>query len=89
MIKAGSAQSSPYSFSLGGMTNPYQQTYGTNTFYTQIWKSGAITNKFYTNYAAGIIYTDPTSNNALSIKFTPTLTPDYQLKYGFKNIARI
>lgn len=34
MIKATSAQSNPYSFSLGGMTNPYQNFYGTNTFYT-------------------------------------------------------
>ena len=23
------------------------------------------------------------------INFTPTLTPDYQLKYGFNNIAKI
>lgn len=34
MIKAGSAQASSYSFSLGGMTNPDQYSYGTNTFYT-------------------------------------------------------
>jgi hypothetical protein len=25
----------------------------------------------------------------LAITFTPTLTPDYQLKYGFNNIAKI
>jgi hypothetical protein len=29
------------------------------------------------------------SGNDLNITFTPTLTPDYQLKYGFSNIARI
>lgn len=34
MIKATSSQVSPYSFSLGGMTNPYQNYYGPNTFYT-------------------------------------------------------
>jgi hypothetical protein len=33
MIKVGSAQAS-YTFKLGGMTNPYQQFYGSNTFYT-------------------------------------------------------
>ena len=33
MIRAASSQSS-YSFQLGGMTNPYQQYYGTNTFYS-------------------------------------------------------
>jgi hypothetical protein len=34
LIKAGSSQSGSYSFQLGGMTNPYQNTYGGNTFYT-------------------------------------------------------
>ena len=88
MIKAGSVQSG-YSFELGNMTNPYQYTYGTNTFYTQIWKNGRITNKFYTNYNAAVITSDPISGEPLNISFTPTLTPDYQLKYGFNNIAKI
>ena len=91
MIKATSSQSSSYSFKLGGMTNPYQQDYGTNTFYTEVWRgsSGTIHTKFYTNYNVAHITVDPTSGNTLSISFTPTLTPDYQLKYGFNNIARI
>lgn len=89
MIKATSAQTNPYSFSLGGMTNPYQYYYGTNTFYTEIWQSGTIAARFYTAYSASTITTDPTSGNELLITFTPTLTPNYQLKYGFNNIARI
>lgn len=89
MIKATSAQSSSYTFKLGGMTNPYQRYYGTNTFYTEIWSSGSIYRKFYTSYTASTITTDPLTSNPLSISFTPTLTPDYQLKYGFNNIAKI
>ena len=34
MIKTTSARASSYTFKLGGMTNPYQQDYGTNTFYS-------------------------------------------------------
>ncbi len=89
MIRAGSDQSGSYTFSLGGMTNPYQNYYGTNTFYCQVWKSGSIYRKFYSGYGATTITVDPTSGEDLSITFTPTLTPDYQLKYGFNNIARI
>ena len=43
------------------------------------------TNSYWTTH----ITTDPTSSEPLTITFTPTLTPDYQLKYGFNNIARI
>lgn len=89
MIKTAAAQSGSYSFQLGGMTNPYQYYYGTNTFYTELWKSGSITNKFYTGYNAATITTDPTSSQQLLITFTPTKTPNYQLKYGFENIARV
>ena len=89
MIKATSAQSGTYTFRLGGMTNPYQRYYGANTFYTQVWSGGSITRSFYSNYAASTITTDPTTSAPLSISFTPTLTPNYQLKYGFNNIARI
>ena len=90
MIKATSAQSGSYTFKLGGMTNPYQRYYGSYTFYTEVWTvSGTLTRRFYTNYAAGTITSDPTTGNPLAITFTPTLTPDYQLKYGFNNIARI
>ena len=89
MIKASSSQSS-YSFKLGGMTNPYRYYYGTQTFHTEIWRAaGSIYVKFYTNYNAATITTDPTTNNPLNITFTPTLTPNYQLKYSFNNIARI
>lgn len=38
---------------------------------------------------ASTITTDPTSNSSLSITFTPTLTPNYHLKYGFPNIAKV
>lgn len=91
IIKANVTISSPYSFTLTGMNNPYQITYGTYTFLTYIWKSGSITNVFYTNYAATLITTDPTSSTALSISFTPTLTTGYGyfLKYSFSNIALI
>ena len=89
MIKATSAQSGSYTFKLGGMTNPYQQFYGSWTFYTQIWSGGIITSALYTDYAASTITTDPTTSTPLTITFTPTLTPNYQLKYSFNNIARI
>ena len=34
IIKTNITYASSFSFSLSGMTNPYQNTYGTNTFYT-------------------------------------------------------
>lgn len=34
IIKSNTTYASTYTFSLSGMTNPYQNTYGTNTFYT-------------------------------------------------------
>ena len=90
MIRSASTHTSSYNFRLGGMTNPYQKSYGSNTFYTEIWRiSGTIAAKFYTNYDAATITIDPVTGNPLEISFTPTLTPDYQLKYGFNNIARV
>lgn len=44
---------------------------------------------FQTQYTVPYIVTDPTTSNALSISFTPTLTPNYQLSYGFDNIAKV
>ena len=88
MIKATAGQSGSYTYTLGNMTNPYQNTYGTSTFYTEIWNVN-ITARFYTSYQASTLVYDPTSSAPLSILFTPTLTPNYQLKYGFNNIARI
>ena len=44
---------------------------------------------FHTNYVASTITSDPTTGNALKITFAPTLTPNYELKYGFNNIANI
>jgi len=32
---------------------------------------------------------DSNTGSSNTISFTPTLTPNYQLKYGFKNIAKI
>jgi hypothetical protein len=89
IIKVITAQSSPYSFTLTGMTNLYQ--YKGSNLYTEIWRvsTGTISNRFYTQYTVGIIYSDPVSANPLTIVFTPTLTPNYQLKYGFQNIAKI
>lgn len=88
IIKATSAQSS-YNFVLGGMTNLYK--YQGDKLYTEVWKvaTGTISNIFYTSYTVGTIVTDPVSNNPLAITFETTLTPDYQLSYGFNNIARI
>jgi len=89
MIKATAAQSSSYTFSMGGMTNPYQNFYGSYTFYTEIWSGATITAKFYTDYQATTLFYDPTSSQPLTISFTPTLTPNYELKYSFSNIAKI
>ena len=88
MIKATTAQNGTYTFRLGGMTNPYQRTYGPNTFSTQIWSGGNITRSFYSDYTINGITTDSTTGDPLSIIFTPTLAP-YQLKYGFNNIVRL
>lgn len=89
MIKATVAQSGSYTFRLGGMTNPYQNYYGNYTFNTEIWRGGNVTNKFYSDYSASILQYDSNTGSANVINFTPTLTPNYQLKYGFKNIAKI
>ena len=89
IIKSNTTYASSYSFTLGGMTNLYQSR-TSNQPYTEIWtSSGTIRARFWTSYWVSHITTDPTSNNALAISFTPTLTPNYPLKYGFNNIARI
>jgi len=89
MIKVTANIASPYSFILSGMRNPNQQSYTTNTFSTERWSGGSITHRFYTNPSVVHITTDPTSSTPLRITFIPTLTPNYQLKYGFPNIALI
>ena len=90
IIKSNTTYASSYTFTLGGMTNLYQYR-TSNKPYTEVWNgaAGTIRSRFWTNYYVSYITTDPNSNNALSIDFTPTLTPDYQLKYSFNNIARI
>ena len=89
IIKSNTTYASSYSFTLGGMTNLYQSR-TTNKPYTEIWTSaGTIRARFWTSYWVNHITSDPNSGNALSIAFTPTLTPNYQLKYSFNNIARI
>jgi hypothetical protein len=89
LIKATSTQTSSYSFTLGGMTNLYQR-YSSN-IQTEVWDAvtGTIRSRFTTSYLVNHIQTDPNSGDALEISFTTTLTPDYQLKYSFNNIARI
>lgn len=89
IIKVNTTVPSSYSLVLSGMTNPYQNYYGSNTFNTEIWRSGSVYVRFYTGYSATTITTDPTSSSALTIFFVPTLTPDYQLKYNFWNIANV
>ena len=72
------------------MTNLYQSRLGDKP-YTEVWdaSSGTIRARFYTSYWVNHITSDPSTGNTLDIDFTPTLTPDYQLKYSFNNIARI
>lgn len=89
IVKITTASSSPYSIALANMNNPNQNHYGTGTFNVELWKGGIVTNRFYSSYSAATITTDPTSATALSITFTPTLTPNYWLKYGFNNIGKV
>ena len=73
------------------MTNLYQSKVE-NLPYTEIWDSatGTIRAKFRTdNYWVNHITKNPADGAQLSFTFIPTLTPNYQLKYGFNNIARI
>jgi hypothetical protein len=77
IIKAKQAISSPFTFTLSGMTNPYQNYYGDYTFKMYLWKSGSITNYWFSSYSATTITTDPVSSTALGITFAPTLTPNY------------
>ena len=90
IIKATSTQSGSYTFTLGGMTNLYQSRV-TEQPYSEVWDTlnGNIRGKFTTNYWVDHIRNNPADSAALEIDFNPTLTPDYQLKYGFNNIARI
>ena len=90
LIKFNTSYSSTYTVTLGGMTNLYQSRLSDKP-YTEVWdaSSGTIRARFYTNYWVNHITTDPKTGEALEIDFTPTLTPDYQLKYSFNNIARI
>ena len=90
LIKFNTSYSSTYTVTLGGMTNLYQSRV-TDKPYTEVWdaSSGTIRSRFYTNYWVNHITSDPETGNNLGITFTPTLTPDYQLKYSFNNIARI
>ena len=90
IIKANTTQTSSYSFTLGGMTNLYHSR-DSDKIYTEIWdgSSGTIRARLNTHYWVNHITTDPATGDPLSITFTPTLTPDYQLKYDFSNVARI
>jgi hypothetical protein len=89
IIKATAAQTSPFSFTLNGMTNLYQ--FSGNSLTSEIWQASTktITRVFTTTYTVPIITTDPVSSNPLAISFTPTLTPNYQLSYNFDNIAKV
>ena len=89
LIKALSGQTSPYSFTLKGMTNMYQER-GSEKPYTEIWDASTnrIRAKFNTDYSVTHITTDPVSSDPLAITFTPTLTDNYQMK-NFDNIARV
>ena len=90
MIVASSTQTGSYSFTLTGMTNLYQSKVA-DLPTIQIWDAsgGVIRGQHQPDYWVSHITTDPVSSNQLGITFTPTLTPDYQLKYSFNNIARI
>lgn len=90
LIRASTTQSGSYTFTLAGMTNLYQSQV-TERPYQEVWDAanGNIRGRFYTNYWVDHITTDPGTSDPLTITFSPTLTPDYQLKYGFNNIARI
>ena len=90
LIKATSTQTGSYSFTLGGMTNLYQSKV-TEKPYTEVWDAatGNIRARFTTDYWVNHITSNPADSAPLSITFTPTLTPNYQLKYDFNNIARI
>lgn len=72
------------------MTNLYQSRV-TELPSIQIWSvsTGRISARHEPSYWVNHITVDPVSNNAPTITFIPTLTPNYQLKYGFNNIARI
>jgi hypothetical protein len=89
IIKVNTTISNPFSLILAGMSNPYQNFYGSYTFYTEIWRSGSVYVRYYTDYTATTITSDPTTGNPLIISFIPTLTPNYELKYGFENIANV
>lgn len=89
IIKVNTTINNPYSIALAGMPNPYQKFYGSYTFHTEIWRSGSVWIRFYTDYTASTITTDPTTSNPLTISFVPILTPNYQLKYTFWNIANV
>jgi hypothetical protein len=89
IIKVNQTVSSPFSITLSGMTNPHQNFYASNGFYVEIWRSGSINRCYFSNYGVDPITVDPTTSNPLRISFTPTLTPNYQLKYNFKNIANV
>lgn len=72
------------------MTNLYQSKV-TEKPYTEVWDAatGNIRVRFTTDYWVDHITSNPADSAPLSITFTPTLTPNYQLKYDFNNIARI
>ena len=90
LIKANTTQTNSYTFTLGGMTNLYRSQV-TERPYQEVWDvaNGNIRGRFNTDYWVNHITTDPTSGEQLTMTFTPTLTPNYQLKYGFNNIMRI
>lgn len=72
------------------MTNLYQSRVNELPS-IQIWDAaaGTIRGKHEPSYWVNHITTDPVSGLQPTITFIPTLTPNYQLKYGFNNIARI
>jgi len=77
IIKTNTTISSPFVFTLSGMTNPYQNYYGDYTFTMYIWHGGVISAYYYSTYSATTITTDPVLSTSLGITFTPTLTPNY------------
>ena len=81
LIKFNTSYSSSYTVTLGGMTNLYQSRISDQP-YTEVWdaSSGTIRSRFHSSYWVNHITTDPSTGEDLRITFTPTLTPEYQLK---------
>lgn len=87
MIKV--TQSGSFNFVISQFRN-IAQNKGQQIFIQQFSStSGTVIRRIYFDNYANVITIDPSTSEPLNITFTPTLTPDYQLKYQFPNIARV